>query len=622
MTRNADPIEQARLEFRAGDLRSTRFGDSYFMPGQGLAESQAVFIEGNDLPARFQALGADQLFVIGENGFGSGLNTLLAADCFDRHAHPSAWLRIFSVEKYPLSRRDLARALDSFPTLRRWARTLLDHYPPPVPGHHRVVLSDRIDLVLMLGDCEAIWPRMPPSIDAWFLDGFAPSCNPGMWTERLFRALADCSRPGATLSTFTAAGQVRRGLQAAGFKISKVAGFGPKRDRLDGRWSGDWRAAALKRGQALVAGAGLAGATLARALAERGWQLSVIDRDGPASGASGNAAGVLYTTPSAHLTPQNRFYQTAFVRARDWLLRHDFPNAPSHGQLNDVLQYPTSDRHRAKLEQALESGAWPGELMSQDDRGAFILHGGGFLHPPSWINHLLDHPSIDIDTGLVRSVHSGGRIRLADGRDLTSDAVAVCLAHHSTKVAPLDWLFVKRIRGQVSEYAATESSLAWQRAICHGGYLTPALAGRHCVGATYDLKRPGHGIDPDDDQANLEQLRAFLPNRWAELGGQDACLLDHRVGVRCQSPDFLPQAGALPDPRQQPHQWIPGVYMNIAHGSRGLTHTPLTADLLADQISGLPSSVEPDLIEALAPERFILRARRRQPDWGLNRSSQ
>jgi tRNA 5-methylaminomethyl-2-thiouridine biosynthesis bifunctional protein len=619
VTRTADPIQVAAVDCEDGSLRSRAFGDSYSMPGQGREESQALFIDGNALAPRFEALKADQCFVVGELGFGSGLNALLAADCFHRHAPSNGRLRIFSAEKYPLSRSDLRQALAALSDLSPWCQALIDHYPAPVPGFHRLVLSDRVDLVLMLGDAEAIWRRLDRRIDAWFLDGFAPACNPSMWSDELFAAMARCSRPGATFSTFTAAGRVRRGLEAAGFAVRRVPGFAAKRERLAGQWPGENRPATLRRGRALVAGAGLAGATAARALAERGWQVEVIDRQGPASGASGNSAGVLYTTPSAHLTPQNRFYQTAFVRAQDWLRRQRFPAVPEDGRLNDVIQYPTSEKHRQKLEQAIDSGAWPADLLSRHGDGAFVLKGGGYLSPPRWVHRLLDHPAITIATGEVESLGEAGQLRLGDGRLLVADATVLCLAHHSAGIAPLDWLFIKRIRGQVSECLPTPASTAWSQAICHGGYLTPVLAGRHCVGASYDLKRPDHGLDPADDETNLAQLREFLPDRWEALGAGQIELLASRVGVRCQSPDFLPQAGRLPDPTTRPHGFLDGAYLNIAHGSRGLTHTPLTADLLADQISGLPPSLEPELIEALAPERFIQRARRRQPDWGLDR---
>ncbi len=615
MNSTADPIVSADAEFIDGELHSKAFDDSYFMPGQGLAESQAVFIEGNQLQQRFSSLKQNLTFVIGENGFGSGLNALLAAECFERHAESGSRLRIFSTEKHPLRHADLERALSPFPSLARWAHQLIGHYPAPVPGYHRIALSDRVDLILMYGDAAALWTAAEVKVDAWFLDGFTPACNPLMWSGELFKALARRSRPGATLSTFTAAGTVRRGLQAAGFDVSRVKGFAHKRHRLAARWPGHWKAAGHHTGEALVAGAGLAGATTARALAERGWRVRVIDRSGPASGASGNHAGVLYTTPSAHLTPQNRFYQTAFVRAQSWLQRHGFPHSPAQGRLNDVIQYPTSDKHRDKLLDAMHSGAWPGELLSRRGDLSFVLHGGGYLHPAAWIEQLLDHPSIELQHGELQSIEDGGIARLADGRRLACDALVLCLAHHAATLPGLDWLFIKTIRGQVSECAETEASAAWAQAICHGGYLTPSLNGRHSVGATYDLKRPDHGIDPDDDRINLEQLKSFLPDQWSELGGPAISLLGQRAAVRCQSLDFLPQAGPLPDPQQLPHRIINGVYLNIGHGSRGLTHTPLTADLLADQLTGLPISVEPDLKNALAPERFVLRRRKRDPAW-------
>jgi len=55
--------------------------------------------------------------------------------------------------------------------------------------------------------------------------------------------------------------------------------------------------------------------------------------------------------------------------------------------------------------------------------------------------------------------------------------------------------------------------------------------------------------------------------------------------------------------------------LNIAHGSRGITGTPLCADLLADQLSRRAPPADQALVAALAPERFILRKRKKQPDW-------
>jgi len=128
--------------------------------------------------------------------------------------------------------------------------------------------------------------------------------------------------------------------------------------------------------------------------------------------------------------------------------------------------------------------------------------------------------------------------------------------------------------------------------------------------------RTGHGSQPAlADQTNLEQLREQLPRHWQALGGEAIEIVDRRAAVRCQTPDFLPLAGPLADPGELPHRIVPDVYLNLAHGSRGITHTPLCADLVADLASDLTPFPDAELINALAPERFILRRRRREPDW-------
>src|SRR5690606_15393414 len=186
---------------------------------------------------------------------------------------------------------------------------LARHYPALTPGFHRLWLCNgRIALTLLFGDAATRFSQWQARVDAWFLDGFAPARNPGMWTDELFRQAARLSAPGASFATFTAAGFVRRGLAAQGFDVARVPGFGRKREMLTGHFPGHWQPVSARGGHALIIGAGLAGATSARALAERGWQVTVCDPAGIAQGASGNLAGVVYTTPSAHPTAQNRFY--------------------------------------------------------------------------------------------------------------------------------------------------------------------------------------------------------------------------------------------------------------------------------------------------------------------------
>src|SRR6201999_2279368 len=74
--------------------------------------------------------------------------------------------------------------------------------------------------------------------DAWFLDGFAPARNPAMWRDEVLALVAARSHAGAVAATFTVAGQVRRGLAAAGFEVARAPGFGRKRERLTARLPG------------------------------------------------------------------------------------------------------------------------------------------------------------------------------------------------------------------------------------------------------------------------------------------------------------------------------------------------------------------------------------------------
>ena len=611
------PIRPARIDWHGDTPHSRLHQDSYFMPGRGAEEAQAVFIDGNRLPQRFAELQPEEIFCIGETGFGTGLNLLLAARCFLDHAPPGARLDLYSAELHPLRKSDLQRAWALPDAL---AQTLLRDYPPPVAGHHLIELHPRIRLVLMLGDAAECWGRCRAQVDAWFLDGFAPARNPDMWSPALFAALTARSRPGASFSTFTAAGPVRRGLNEAGFTVERIPGFGGKRHRLIGNWPGTHQSRLIRTGKALVAGAGLAGATTARALAERGWQVTVCDPARVAQGASGNLAGVVHTSASAHMTAQNRFYQLAWLHALKRLRQMGFPAGADDGAMTGVIQHAADARMARKLEQALAAGTWPSDILEPLAPDQVLLHGAGYLRPGRWCECLLGHPAIELERLAVRGFQVGDalQIELEDNdQRLTrnADALFLCVAEGIRALPGLDWLPLKLIRGQVSYVRATETSRQWRQAICHAGYLTPALNGLHCVGATYDLQRPTAEIDPADDQANLEQLREQLPQQWQDLGGEGIEIVDRRAAVRCQTPDFLPLAGPLADPGELPHRIVPDVYLNLAHGSRGITHTPLCADLVADLAGDLTPFPEAELIDALAPERFILRRRRREPDW-------
>ena len=233
---NNDLIEPAELTWDdRGEPRNTRFDDKYFSTDDGLDEVRYLFITNNGLPERWRGR---QRFTIGETGFGTGLNFLATWALWRERAEPGATLHFISVERYPLSRDDLERAHRRWPELEPSASELRKQWPALTPGEHRLELDGgRVALTLLLGvavECYGALERPDDGVEAWYLDGFGPSANPAMWSEPLFRELARLSAPGATLGTFTIAGFVRRGLEAAGFRVSKIPGHGRKKQMLHG----------------------------------------------------------------------------------------------------------------------------------------------------------------------------------------------------------------------------------------------------------------------------------------------------------------------------------------------------------------------------------------------------
>ena len=212
--------QHAELEWKDDAIPvSQRFDDPYFSLENGLAETRHVFLSGNDLPARFRPG-----FHIAELGFGTGLNMLAALIAW-RESGTLGTLRFTSFEAFPMQADEMARALDAFPEARAVAGPLLAAW---AAGQTRIETDD-LQAEIIIGDARETLPRWPGRADAWFLDGFSPAKNPELWDPELMAEVARHTAPGGTAATYTAAGFVRRGLEAAGFDVERRPGFGRKR---------------------------------------------------------------------------------------------------------------------------------------------------------------------------------------------------------------------------------------------------------------------------------------------------------------------------------------------------------------------------------------------------------
>ena len=65
-----------------------------------------------------------------------------------------------------------------------------------------------------------------------FFDAFAHTAQPELWTKEIFTGLFDAMEEGGILVTYSAKGQVRRNMQAAGFQVERIQGPPGKREML------------------------------------------------------------------------------------------------------------------------------------------------------------------------------------------------------------------------------------------------------------------------------------------------------------------------------------------------------------------------------------------------------
>ncbi|WP_313047755.1 bifunctional tRNA (5-methylaminomethyl-2-thiouridine)(34)-methyltransferase MnmD/FAD-dependent 5-carboxymethylaminomethyl-2-thiouridine(34) oxidoreductase MnmC [Pseudomonas soli] len=642
---------QAQIDWDdQGRPHSRQYDDVYFAINEGIDETLHVFIEQNHLRQRFAELQPHACLVIGETGFGTGMNFFCAWQLFAELAPADARLHFVSVEKYPLARDDLARAMQLWPELAAFTQPLLEQYVAIHPGFQQFSLEGgRVTLTLMIGDALEQLPQVDARIDAWFLDGFAPAKNPDMWTPELFAQLARLSHPGTTLGTFTTTGWVRRSLIEAGFAMKKVPGIGKKWEVMHGVYSGapvaraaPWYAhpaPASGPREALVIGAGLAGSATAQSLAARGWQVSVLERhEGLAREASGNPQGVLYLKLSAHGTALSQMILAGFGYTRRWL------EHLQRGQDWDacgVLQLAFDDQENAR--QAKLAAAFDNSLLQRLERahaeaiagvalpsGGLYYPEGGWVHPPALCRAQLDHPRIRLLThaDVLELRRTDGLWQAWEGERLLASAPLVVLAGAADirRFPACAGLPLKRIRGQITRLPVTESSRALRTVVCADGYVAPPRGDEHTLGASFDFNSEDLTPTVAEHQGNLALLDDISTDlaarlRTAEL---DPAQLQGRAAFRCTSPDYLPIVGPMADveafneayamlgkdARQVPDvacPWLEGLYVNSGHGSRGLITAPLSGELIAAWVSGEPLPVPRAVAEACHPNRFALR---------------
>ena len=657
-------IQHAKIHFNQENTPvSDKFDDVYFSNQDGLAETHYVFLEGNQLWERWVNY-QEAHFVIAETGFGTGLNFFAVTTLFRefRQKHPDSPLKrlyFTSFEKYPLPLDALEQAHLAYPQFSHLAQHLQQNWLNPIQGCYRFHF-DETTLDLWFGDVAENLPQlgdyMNSKIDAWFLDGFAPSKNPDMWNEQLYQQMFRFTKPQGTFATFTAASAVRKGLENAGFNITKRKGFGKKRECLSGQktyekltaLSAPWfhsQLANLNKQDIAIIGGGIASLCTAISLIKRGAKITIYCEDEQtALNASGNKQGAFYPQLSDDNERNIRFYIHAFAYGHQFLqwaiqqqieFEHEFCgvalcayNEKTESKLNKIteLNLPSDLYQSLNQTELSEKVGLPLPFS-----GAFIPQ-GAWIAPRQLVQHtfaFLEKQGVQIKTSqkatALSQTENGWQIKTAENETFCHEVVILANGHKLTEFEQTQKLPLYPVRGQVSQIPTSENLLKLKTVLCYDGYLTPADQAKvsHCIGASHVRDNATREFSLTEQQENQQKIQQNIPEEWTKEVDTSGNLA--RVGVRCSVRDLTPMMGAVPHFSAQQTQYqnlfnlrrrkqpieqaenYPNFYLIGALGSRGLTSAPFLGETLASLIYGEPLPMSEDLIHNLMPNRSWVR---------------
>lgn len=559
--------------------RNGVFDDLYASAEDPVGEKQHVYVAANHLPPRFSALAHDQ-FVIAEIGFGFGTAFLLTFNAWC-HAHRgNSHLHYVAVEGYPVGKADLSQwhkqtGLD--------AGALLDAWPLPVRGVHHINFAGNVHLTLIFEPLADGIKTLPDQVDCWFLDGFSPSKNASAWTPELMGVMQANSRPGATASTYTVAGHIRAGLNAAGFVVRKTPGFGQKREMSSATRPGTWRPRPCAQTSVAVVGAGLAGRAVTAALRRHNADVLAIAPDTPPAGRQLGVFPYLSKQPEAF----SRFSLAALLYAR-----------ASYGPLfhEGGFLRASDTRNLARL-QAMAAHFVDQPRVARWHAGNNIVPAGVHFDLGGWVTEQELAPRRQsgayVNDQVADMTFESGHWRTFNRAGLMlskTDEIVLCTGAGFANLPALNPLAMQALPGSTANVRLQPEPPLFQ--VVSGSFtLFPAHDGTHTLGATWPTAR---------NPVTMESLVSKVALHF----GCSVEVLSTEAGNRCTTRDRIPAVGRLP---AQAGTSLPTPWVCTAFGSRGATHTPLCAEILAAQILDLPIPASPVALAAMDPGRFVRR---------------
>ncbi|WP_223670447.1 tRNA (5-methylaminomethyl-2-thiouridine)(34)-methyltransferase MnmD [Kangiella shandongensis] len=584
---------------------SAVFDDIYFNPEDGVAESDYVFLQGNDLEERFTAIHKNEQpgpFHIFETGFGTGLNFLLTAKLWQQtqQKKSQAELHFWSVEQFPISPDDLKNIYQLLGVESELSHSLLEQYPDAMPGVHSIAVAPNITLHLLLYPLsKALREIALPNgfaFDAWFMDGFAPSKNPDMWAKNLLHFMALYSASGTTLATFTVAAAIRKQLPHYGFQIEKRPGFGRKREMLTAMFSDkelsqpkptladDFIQPRTKPHKVAVIGAGLAGCATAYQLHQQGVEVHLFEQSSSICAGASNMPS-LVASPAmsidhnaySQLTFLSFEWLQAFVRMHPQLAKNTFAH-----QLSNTKY---SQHHLEQYQTVYATQSWDASFFQFEDIAVNDTAKRSLKIPAIQVNGPEFCRSLIADVP-QQNIHLNTAIN--DLKELKDFEHVVLCGGYQLPDWGLKLPHTAPMRGQLTTLKTT---LGHKTPVNHDGHLTH-FNNQLVVGATFESS-----VDDTVQRAsslhNIEKV-----NRRFGLNIKEKHIVGEHPGIRATSYDRFPFCGYFAHTNEQT------LWLNYGFGARGLCFSLLCGKVVTAAMLGHASPLPKTLLSRISPLRI------------------
>ena len=585
-------------------IYSNLYKDIYFDKKHGIKETQHNFIKANNLASRFKK---SDKFIISELGFGTGLSFLMTLKLWKETKKPNAKLIYISFESAPLTKIELNNVYKKVSGVKILFNQLIKKLPILYQSTHRIFFdSENVELILIYDDFNSL-KNFKFKADAWFLDGFAPKKNKSAWNSKLFEQIYLSTKFQGTFSTFTSAGHVRRGLSNSGFSVSKVAGFGNKKESLIGikkpPLSKINKVSSSKKyiGPVAIIGSGISGASLAYSLRKRNIECFLVDKSSKyASGASGNKLALQMPKLTLDNSPYGLLSLEAFTYSRN-LAKNLNSIPPSDG----LIVLPSRERDQVKYLKLLQNN-WPLDLISNKvDNAKFLeninyvyMKSSGILDNKKFIKNLIKDVKFVTNFDVKKVINTKDQLKLLiDDKGNSLKAKTVIWANGYEMKNLSNNVPINSISGQVTYLKENKAYNNFKLNFSYGHHFSQAFGGYHQIGSSFN-RNEDKNYKEIDQINNLNSIPEFLKKIIKDFNSETK----YRVSIRASTKDRMPFFCSL---ETVINKNTKNEYLLGGMGSWGFVYAPLYAEFLIKSLLNEPLVINSNMERLLGVNRLL-----------------